>query len=904
MRLEELQKWAMPSRLIQQWRQRQGEMLLPVQIKAVRRGLMGSNGGSSEYNPPRLLISAPTSSGKSFCAELAAVKALVARRKTVMLFPLKSLAEQKYRLFEQTYSELGVKCLIVTGDHPENDRRFLDGNYQIAMVIYEKFDLLLTRSLDALKNIGLVVVDEIQTIGDPGRGAVLERLLTKIKASQYRPGLVGLSAVIGDDVSSAGQLAEWLDANLVEERIRPVDLMRGVATEGSFRYRLFNNGLDGTEEFVKPDGDENTFDSFIRQIKDSSGSTLVFLKSRLDTVEAAFTLAASVSWPPAKKALLELEGEEPSFLIRSLKQALGRGVAFHNSDLSATQRQIVEQAFAEKEVKALFSTTTLAMGVNLPADIVYLETVKYSSGKYDLKPSLVPVSRAEFDNMSGRAGRLGLTTQTNNPGRAVVMAENQFDADILWQTYIADQSPETVKSALDSMPPEDLLLDMVVSGLISTGDETTFAETFRHTFYYYCHRNPLPFQVDEVLASLLSERLITTDDLTNEINATPLGVTVARGGLSVKQALHYQRKLQQGYPETSAGWIAVALGGSGWDLPPGALSRTEQLQNIPVRMLHRHFDYLLDEAVILLGHGNLNQRLTYVQAAALKGFLLLERWRQLTPVQVLEEEFQMHLGQIMSLGETAAYLVTGIADLIETFDRSSTVPDRLRQCAFSLKRGMPFDIKPMCDLFGRVLNRHDFAALVKAGIRTVPELCQADENTIATLINGSCKLKLFNAKLNKLKQELQMQTKCAVAENSHKGIMTPAVSGLESIEIDGASDRERYLVRINGFPVRLTGKSFKYFTKLAWSRLNRDSGWIYKEDIEVGFNQARYLYRMKGEISAGLNMSWPVIENNRLGYYRLKADPSKIRINVDNLKNHPDYEVRSLVLNQIPGTVN
>ena len=149
-----------------------------------------------------------------------------------------------------------------------------------------------------------------------------------------------------------------------------------------------------------------------------------------------------------------------------------------------------------------------------------------------------------------------------------------------------------------------------------------------------------------------------------------------------------------------------------------------------------------------------------------------------------------------------------------------------------------------------------------------------------------------------------MQTKCAVAEESHQGIMTPAVSRLESIEIDGASDRERYLVRINGFPVRLTGKSFKYFTKLAWSRLNRDSGWIYKEDIEIGFNQARYLYRMKGEISAGLNMSWPVIENNRLGYYRLKADPSKIRINVDNLKNHPDYEVRSLVLNQVSGIVN
>ena len=126
----------------------------------------------------------------------------------------------------------------------------------------------------------------------------------------------------------------------------------------------------------------------------------------------------------------------------------------------------------------------------------------------------------------------------------------------------------------------------------------------------------------------------------------------------------------------------------------------------------------------------------------------------------------------------------------------------------------------------------------------------------------------------------------------------------ETIEIDGTYERERYLVKINGFPVRLTGKSFKYFTKLAWSRLRGESGWIYKEDIERGFNQARYLYRMKGEIAQGLNADWPIFENNRLGYYRLNADPSKIKINIDNLKDHPDYELRELVTTGQHGPVN
>ena len=117
----------------------------------------------------------------------------------------------------------------------------------------------------------------------------------------------------------------------------------------------------------------------------------------------------------------------------------------------------------------------------------------------------------------------------------------------------------------------------------------------------------------------------------------------------------------------------------------------------------------------------------------------------------------------------------------------------------------------------------------------------------------------------------------------------------ELVEIDGDCQRERFLVRINGVPVPLTGKSFKYFARLAWSRVNCEPGWVYKEDLEAGFNQARYLYRMKNEIISGYNSSWEIVENNRLGYYRLSLDPSKIRFNLDNLGRHPDYEVRCLV---------
>jgi hypothetical protein len=128
----------------------------------------------------------------------------------------------------------------------------------------------------------------------------------------------------------------------------------------------------------------------------------------------------------------------------------------------------------------------------------------------------------------------------------------------------------------------------------------------------------------------------------------------------------------------------------------------------------------------------------------------------------------------------------------------------------------------------------------------------------------------------------------SVAFNSRFGVHPT------SVELDGRYEGERYLVNIDGFPVRLTGKSFKYLAKLAYSRLANSEGWMYKDDIEVGFNQARYLYRLKQEVNRDGGCAWPIFENNRLGYYRLDLEPSKIHLNFENLRNHPDYELREI----------
>lgn len=910
MKLGDLEKKGIPSRLIEVWRQRQGDMLLPVQRQAIEKGLLGrTNRFSGDPESIRLVVSAPTGSGKSFCAELAMVRTLLSRQRTVMLFPLRSLAEQKYRLLSETYGPLGVRTLIASSDHPENDARFARTDYQVAVAIYEKFDHVLTSNLDALANIGLIVIDEIQTVTEPGRGALLERMLGKVLASSYQPSLLALSAAISGSQNASQVLSQWLGAGLVESHIRPVDLFRGVAVDGTFQYRSFNNGIDGSVSLAATVGDSSDrFDKFVDQIKRQSGSTLVFLKSRRETVEAAFRLAAVVDWPAANRVIEKLSDEEPSFLIRSLRQAMSRSVAFHNSDLSPSQRDAVELAFLQKEVRVIFSTTTLAMGVDLPAETVYLETVKYASGKYGDRPTLIPISRAEFENMSGRAGRLSATaTASSTPapqpaGRAIIIAESELDKEILWDHYIVGDHDCRFQSAFDSVPMGDWLLNILVTGLASTVEEVH--SIYRKTLAANTGRKLASAQIEMAADQLVEFGLIEKRD-ENQVRLLPsrVGRVVATSGLSINQAQFYLSRLSNGVPGRFMDCVGLALSAPDWNRPPGMVSRVEMSDRSVHRMLFELEErFGVGDWIPASDHGD--ARLTIAQVAALKGMFVLHEWSKLTSIVQLEQRFGMHLGQIMHLGETAAFLISAVARLSATLRPENDLMARVEDWSFSLRYGVPSKMASLYRCVGKILNRNDFLNLANAGIVSPADLVSVEPEELRKLINNQRKLLKISKKLQSIKGGVEMYSQTHVVDSTRRrDILTttsqrPRLLQPESIEIDGSCERERYLVKINGFPVRLTGKSFKYFAKLACSLTKREAGWIYKEDLEVGFNQARYLYRMKNEIAENLNILWSVFENNRLGYYRLVAEASRVTINYDNLKVHPDYEVQQLAIDQ------
>jgi helicase len=561
---------------------------------------------------------------------------------------------------------------------------------------------------------------------------------------------------------------------------------------------------------------------------------------------------------------------------------LKRGVAFHNSDLSPDQRCIIEQAFINGEVKVLCSTTTLALGVNLPADVVYLETVKFGSAVYDARPVLLPITRAEFDNMTGRAGRLGTTGK--RPGRAVVLAGSEFERDVLWNMYIAPDQPDSLSSAFASLPLKDWLLHLTAAGLIKDIDSAYAA--IAHSLAFAEGKGPTKETVEASL-SILSEEGFIRLDTEGVVSGTALTQAVTQVGLSVKQATHFLNRLEVRYPNFPRGWLALAISAPDLELPPGFITRYERESSAPLRAVYERYGEFPDELSCLMPDDSGQAPVDYRPMALLKALLLLEDWAGMTPVRKLEENYQIHLGQIMALGEAASHLASGLAGLLESQGRGNPDIESLRDLGFSLRHGLVIKTRDIFHRFGSALSRRDYMCLHEAGISSLNDLVKLTHKELARMINDKHKL----LKVNELRQSHNEEVDMRSIQDVPYAVMAAEP---DSIEIEGTFDRERYLVKINGVSVMLTGKSFKYFTKLAWSRLRGEGGWIYKEDIEVGFNQARYLYRMKNEITAGLATDWPIVENNRLGYYRLKVAPQKIQINQDRLKAHPDWEVRQL----------
>lgn len=178
-----------------------------------------------------LLVVTPTSSGKTLIAELAALNSILNHvGKAIYIAPLKSLAMEKYRDFKRDYGSK-IKIGISIGDMDYVDPYL--HQQDLIITTSEKLDSLIRHRVDWLKDVAVIITDEIHLLNDAERGPTLEVLITILKEVLKNVQIIALSATIGNPK----ELAKWLNAELVVDNWRPVKLYQGTYLNGKIELK-------------------------------------------------------------------------------------------------------------------------------------------------------------------------------------------------------------------------------------------------------------------------------------------------------------------------------------------------------------------------------------------------------------------------------------------------------------------------------------------------------------------------------------------------------------------------------------------------------------------------------------------------------------------------------------------
>jgi superfamily II RNA helicase len=149
---------------------------------------------------------------------------------------------------------------------------------------------------------------------------------------------------------------------------------------------------------------------------------LYFLPGRRAVEEAAERAAVHLFTTPDQRARLVVETrkwvralpaeDQKLEQARKLLYLLPRGLAFHHAGLLPGLKVMVETLFQRGELKAVFATDTLALGINMPARAVVLGSVSKFDGQ-----QMRLMTPNEFQQVTGRAGRRGM----DEKGAAVML---------------------------------------------------------------------------------------------------------------------------------------------------------------------------------------------------------------------------------------------------------------------------------------------------------------------------------------------------------------------------------------------------------------------------------------------------------------------------------------------------
>lgn len=670
--------------------------LYPPQLEAIKAGILeGKN----------IILSTPTASGKTLAALLAASIHLSRGGKVLYLVPLRALASEKIvEINEILCTGSSFKAALSTGDYDSSDP-WLQA-FDIIVSTNEKADSLLRHGAQWIKDISLVILDELHLVNDGERGPTLEMVITRLRRTLPKAQYIGLSATI----SNARDLGEWLNAKIIQSNWRPVPLKEGVLMDSTIEFE------DGEVKELKILHKDVVVNAILN-IVEEGGQVLVFASTRKKAEDYARKVAQAfierldiIPWEERGKLIeysTELISEERSSFIEDLARLIEAGVAFHHAGLASHHRKVIEEAFRNRVLRTVVATPTLAAGVNLPARLVLITEVRRYIPGYGYQK--IPV--IEYKQFCGRAGRPGY----DEIGYAVTISRTKEEKEYVIQEYINGEL-ERIVSRLSS----DKHLRTHVLALISSAEVESISNLlkfFEETYLGHLYGSRVVrSKIESILEFLRSCRFIERDG--NHLKATKLGVRVSQlyiDPLTAKILLENFEKATS--TVNTFGMLHL-------------ITFTPEIPRIPMKklsisFLEEHVDKNRDGMVLPRPDFDDPHYDEYFNAVRLA--MVLEGWIEELPEAELYDRFGVQPGDMAALreaGEWIAYSASQIAK-VSGYTRFVIPYEKLSE---RIKHGVREELLPLTRLKGigrvraRALYRAGYTSLEKLRAITVEDL--------------------------------------------------------------------------------------------------------------------------------------------------------------------------------------
>jgi ATP-dependent RNA helicase HelY len=425
-----------------------GLTLDPFQLEAIEK-LERSRG---------VLVSAPTSSGKTLIAEYAIWRCLAAPsslrgdagapQRVIYTTPLKALSNQKFRDLGARYGEQNVG--LVTGEHTVNEFA------PVVVMTTEILRNILYDEPERVATVGDLILDEVHYIDDYPRGTVWEEVI--IEAPRHIR-ITGLSATI----SNVDEVAAWMSGlrggiEVVTQTERPVALELWLCLDNQLwplfdeRGQVARRTLEQAQNLSVGDlrlryarrAPENDLLQVIERLR-ANGMlpAIYFIFSRRGCREALSRCALHGLdlTDPAEKSAVDTEmalrihaiaddDERRVFLDAVDTKLLRRGIAMHHAGMLPYAKETVETLFQRGLIKVVFATETLSLGLNMPARACVVSSFTKFDGT-----GFHALTSTELTQLMGRAGRRGIDTL----GHGVILKEQDVDVRDIYDAAIGGE---------------------------------------------------------------------------------------------------------------------------------------------------------------------------------------------------------------------------------------------------------------------------------------------------------------------------------------------------------------------------------------------------------------------------------------------------------------------------------